>query len=109
RGSDRSSKPHRHKHSAQDFSPPGRRGEESSWAEAELLKERPRAGQAVPCEPAEELLRSMCRHQDSKHQSNEQQSNRHVISLTFTICVSVILLDIKLYDIDILIVNGPQA
>src|SRR5205085_1039414 len=60
----------------------GRRGEEPSWAEAELLKERPRTGQAVPSEPAEELLRSMCRHQPSKHQSNQQESNRHVISLS---------------------------
>ena len=76
------------KHSAEDFSQAGRRREEPSWAEAELLKERPCAGQAIPSEPAEELLRSMCRHQNSKQQSNKQQSNRHVIPLSFTICIT---------------------
>ena len=81
RGSDGPSNPHRHKHSAEDFGHSGGRGEQPSWAEAELLKERPRTGQPIPSEPAEELLRSMRRHQSSKHQSNEQQSSRHVISL----------------------------
>src|SRR5205807_7219642 len=86
-GSDRSPEPQGKKRSAKEFGPTGRGREEPARAEAELLEERPRTGQAVPAEPPEDLLRSMGRHQQSRRQSNEQESSCHVISLRFTITI----------------------
>jgi hypothetical protein len=64
---------------AHEFSNRGHRREQSSWREAEPHQELAGRVDAVPAEPAEELLGTMRRHEQAEHESgNEQPDAEHL-------------------------------
>ena len=79
-GADRAEQAQRHQQATADFTRRGGCGEEAPGTEAHRFEKSGRACQAVPAEPAEELLRAMGRHHQPEHEPNQNQSCIHVAS-----------------------------
>src|SRR6266566_5239093 len=73
----RTSQPKHDQQPADDLTQRGSCREEPPRPKTDLFEERPRAVQTVTAEPAEELLRTVSRHQGPEHHTQQKKTNCH--------------------------------